>query len=66
MLPERVGKVKPELRRSGWELSTFGRQAAVGQTSTPAWAHGIPTPMLFAVHAALEPYADGPPQAGKA
>ena len=25
--------------------------------------HGIPTPMLFAVYAALKPYADGPPQA---
>ena len=24
---------------------------------------GIPTPMLFAVYAALKPYADGPPQA---
>ena len=24
--------------------------------------HGIPTPMLFAVYAALKPYADGPPQ----
>jgi len=28
--------------------------------------HGIPTPMLFAVYAALKPYADGPPQAVKA
>jgi 2-dehydropantoate 2-reductase len=28
--------------------------------------HGIPTPMLFAVYAALKPYADGPPQAAKA
>jgi len=27
--------------------------------------HGIPTPMLFAVYAALKPYADGPPQAVK-
>jgi 2-dehydropantoate 2-reductase len=27
--------------------------------------HGIPTPMLFAVYAALKPYADGPPQAAK-
>jgi 2-dehydropantoate 2-reductase len=25
--------------------------------------HGIPTPMVFAVYAALKPYADGPPQA---
>ena len=25
--------------------------------------YGIPTPMLFAVYAALKPYADGPPQA---
>jgi len=28
--------------------------------------HGIPTPMLFAVYAALKPYADGPPQAATA
>jgi len=28
--------------------------------------HGIPTPMLFAVYAALKPYADGPPQAAPA
>jgi 2-dehydropantoate 2-reductase len=28
--------------------------------------HGLPTPMLFAVYAALKPYADGPPQAAKA
>jgi 2-dehydropantoate 2-reductase len=28
--------------------------------------HGIPTPMLFAVYAALKPYADGPPEAVKA
>ena len=28
--------------------------------------HGIPTPMLFAVYAALRPYADGPPQAATA
>ncbi len=28
--------------------------------------HGIPTPMLFAVYAALKPYADGSPQAAKA
>jgi len=27
--------------------------------------HGIPTPMLFAVYAALKPYADGPPQAAQ-
>ena len=33
ILPERVGKVKPEPRRSGWLLSTSGCQAAVGQTS---------------------------------
>jgi 2-dehydropantoate 2-reductase len=28
--------------------------------------YGIPTPMLFAVYAALKPYADGPPQAATA
>jgi len=28
--------------------------------------HGIPTPMLFAVYAALKPYADGPPGAATA
>jgi len=28
--------------------------------------HGIPTPMLFAVYAALKPYADGPPEAVEA
>jgi 2-dehydropantoate 2-reductase len=28
--------------------------------------HGIPTPMLFAVYAALKPYADGPPRAATA
>ncbi len=28
--------------------------------------HGIPTPMLFAVYAALKPYVDGPPQAATA
>ena len=28
--------------------------------------HGIPTPMLFAVYAALKPYADGPPHAATA
>ena len=28
--------------------------------------HGIPTPMLFAVYAALKPYADGSPPAVKA
>jgi 2-dehydropantoate 2-reductase len=28
--------------------------------------HGIPTPMLFAVYAALKPYADGPPPAATA
>ena len=26
---------------------------------------GIPTPMVFAVYAALKPYADGPPQAAQ-
>ena len=28
--------------------------------------HGVPTPMLFAVYAALRPYLDGPPGAVKA
>ena len=28
--------------------------------------HGIPTPMLFAVYAALKPYADGPPKTATA
>jgi len=28
--------------------------------------HGVPTPMLFAVYAALRPYADGPPRAATA
>ena len=28
--------------------------------------YGIPTPMLFAVYAALKPSADGPPQAAQA
>jgi 2-dehydropantoate 2-reductase len=28
--------------------------------------HGIATPMLFAVYAALKPYADGPPQPASA
>jgi ketopantoate reductase len=28
--------------------------------------HGIPTPTLFAVYAALRPYLDGPPAAVKA
>jgi 2-dehydropantoate 2-reductase len=38
-------------------------EALHGHTVRLGERHGIPTPMLFAVYAALKPYADGPPQA---
>ena len=38
-------------------------EALHGHAVRPGKRHGIPTPMLFAVHATLKPYADGPPQA---
>ncbi len=41
-------------------------EALHGHAVRLAERHGIPTPMLFAVYAALKPYADGPPQAAKA
>jgi 2-dehydropantoate 2-reductase len=41
-------------------------EALLGHAVRLGERHGIPTPMLFAVYAALKPYADGPPQAATA